>query len=113
MAKSRRGFAAMDPAKQRAIASKGGKKAHELGTAHEFTAQQAQEAGRKGGRAAHAGGKAHKFTHAEAVAAGRKGGLNSHRAARLRGTQTNSVIVDDAAKIPETTTDTGGQGDGQ
>src|SRR5439155_11106305 len=47
--KSRRGFAAMDPAKQREIASKGGKAAHEKGRAHEFTPEQAREAGRKGG----------------------------------------------------------------
>jgi uncharacterized protein len=48
---SRRGFASMDEEKQREIASKGGKAAHEKGTAHEFTSQEAQEAGRKGGQA--------------------------------------------------------------
>lgn len=47
---SRRGFAGMDPAKQREISSKGGKAAHEKGTAHEFTADEAREAGRKGGQ---------------------------------------------------------------
>ncbi len=46
---SRRGFASMDPEKQRAIASKGGKAAHAKGTAHEWTAEEAREAGRKGG----------------------------------------------------------------
>jgi general stress protein YciG len=46
---SRRGFASMDPEKQRAIASKGGKAAHAKGTAHEFTPEEAREAGRKGG----------------------------------------------------------------
>ena len=46
---SRRGFASMDPDKQKAIASKGGKAAHAKGTAHEFTAEEAREAGRKGG----------------------------------------------------------------
>ncbi len=46
-----RGFASMDPAKQREIASKGGKAAHAKGTAHEFTSQEAREAGRKGGQA--------------------------------------------------------------
>lgn len=45
----RRGFAAMDPAKQKAIARKGGKAAHEKGTAHEFTPDEARAAGRKGG----------------------------------------------------------------
>lgn len=41
----------MDEEKQREIASKGGKAAHEKGTAHEFDSKEAQEAGRKGGEA--------------------------------------------------------------
>ncbi len=49
MAKSDRGFASMDPNKQRAIASKGGRAAHAKGTAHRFTPEEAREAGRKGG----------------------------------------------------------------
>lgn len=48
-----RGFAAMDPETQRKIASKGGKTAHALGRAHEFTPEEARAAGRKGGLAAH------------------------------------------------------------
>ena len=44
-----RGFAAMDEQKQRQIASKGGKAAHEKGTAHEFNSDEARQAGRKGG----------------------------------------------------------------
>src|SRR5438067_7795810 len=76
--KSRRGFAAMDPAKQREIASKGGKAAHAKGRAHEFTPEQAREAGRKGGLRAHQRGTAHEFTREEAREAGRKGGLSSH-----------------------------------
>lgn len=48
---SGRGFASMDPEKQRDIASKGGKAAHEKGTAHEFDSEEAREAGRKGGEA--------------------------------------------------------------
>ena len=47
--KSNRGFASMDPARQREIASKGGRAAHEKGTAHEWTAEEARQAGRKGG----------------------------------------------------------------
>jgi len=43
----------MDPEKQRAIASKGGKAAHAKGSAHQFTSDEAREAGRKGGRASH------------------------------------------------------------
>lgn len=46
-----RGFASMDEDKQREIASKGGKAAHEKGTAHEFDSEEAREAGRKGGQA--------------------------------------------------------------
>lgn len=46
-----RGFASMDPEKQKEIASKGGKAAHQKGTAHEFTSEEAREAGRKGGQA--------------------------------------------------------------
>lgn len=48
---SGRGFASMDEARVREIASRGGKAAHEQGTAHEFTSEEAREAGRKGGRA--------------------------------------------------------------
>ena len=44
-----RGFAAMDEEKRREIASKGGKAAHEKGTAHEFTSKEAAGAGEKGG----------------------------------------------------------------
>ncbi len=51
MAKSRRGFAAMDEQTQRSIASKGGRAAHKKGTAHEFTSEEAKAAGQKGGRA--------------------------------------------------------------
>ena len=47
--KSRRGFASMDPQRQREIASKGGKAAHAKGTAHEFDSEEARRAGRKGG----------------------------------------------------------------
>ena len=46
---SRRGFASMDPAKKREIASRGGRAAHEKGTAHEFTPDEARQAGKKGG----------------------------------------------------------------
>src|SRR6478736_261981 len=48
---SNRGFASMDPEQQRAIASKGGKAAHQQGVAHEFNSEEAREAGRKGGEA--------------------------------------------------------------
>ena len=60
--KEDRGFASMRRERQLEIASKGGKAAHEKGTAHEWTSE-------------------------EARAAGRKGGLASHRARRARGAQ--------------------------
>lgn len=44
-----RGFASMSVEKKREIASKGGKAAHAMGTAHTWTSQEAQAAGRKGG----------------------------------------------------------------
>lgn len=47
--RSNRGFASMDREKQREIASKGGRAAHQKGTAHEFDAGEARAAGRKGG----------------------------------------------------------------
>lgn len=50
MQKIRKGFAAMDKAKQREIASKGGRVSHQKGVAHEWTSEEAREAGRKGGR---------------------------------------------------------------
>jgi hypothetical protein len=53
VAKEDRGFASMDRVKQKEIASKGGKAAHQKGTAHEWTSEEAREAGRKGGMASH------------------------------------------------------------
>ncbi len=59
--KQRRGFAAMDPSKQKEIASKGGKASHAHGTGHEWNASSARDAGRKGGLASHGGrGKDHR-----------------------------------------------------
>lgn len=45
--KSLRGFASMDPQKQREIASRGGRTAHENGSAHKFTSEEAKAAGKK------------------------------------------------------------------
>jgi general stress protein YciG len=53
MATEDRGFASMDPEKQREIARKGGRAAHEKGTAHEWTTDEARTAGRKGGITSH------------------------------------------------------------
>jgi uncharacterized protein len=70
--KSKRGFASMDEDKQREIASKGGKAAHEKGTAHEFTPEEAREAGRKGGEAV-----SQDRQHMSEI--GRKGGESSRK----------------------------------
>jgi len=50
-AKSRRGFAAMSAERQREIASQGGRAAHRQGVAHEWSAEEALQAGKKGGQA--------------------------------------------------------------
>ncbi len=73
-AKRRRGFAAMSPEKHRAIASLGGKAAHQKGRAHKFNTEEARAAGRRGGQAlsvdqqymadlGRRGGKANKGKH--------------------------------------------------
>ncbi len=47
-----RGFAAMDPNRQREIASRGGRAAHASGNAHVFSPAEAAAAGRKSRRGA-------------------------------------------------------------
>lgn len=51
--RSSRGFASMDPQKQREIASEGGRAAHKQGVAHEWSSEEARAAGRKGGQNSH------------------------------------------------------------
>jgi hypothetical protein len=46
----KRGFASMSAERRRDVASKGGRRAHELGTAHQFNSEEAQSAGKKGGK---------------------------------------------------------------
>jgi general stress protein YciG len=81
--KSNRGFASMDPQRQREIASEGGRAAHEKGTAHEFTSEEAREAGRKGGMARSANrrnamnGSASASSHASGGSSGSQGGGHS------------------------------------
>jgi len=76
---SKRGFASMDPNKQKEIASKGGRAAHAKGTAHEFTSDEARVAGRKGGEAV-----SRDRAHMSAI--GREGG---HSRGRTRQVQSN------------------------
>lgn len=57
----------MSADKQREIASKGGRAAHEKGTAHEWTAEEARTAGRKGGQVSRGGrGRLEVFEHHDA-----------------------------------------------
>jgi general stress protein YciG len=53
--RKRHGFAAMEPDALRELARRGGAAAHQAGTAHEFTSEEARAAGRKGGLARHSG----------------------------------------------------------
>lgn len=73
---SKRGFAAMDEATQRMIASKGGQAAHQKGTAHEFDSEEARRAGQKGGEAV-----SRDREHMAEI--GRKGGESRQSANRL------------------------------
>ncbi len=88
---SKRGFASMDPAKQREIASKGGRAAHAKGTAHEFTSDEARVAGRKGGEAV-----SRDRAHMSAI--GREGGHSRGRARQTQPGQstasTSSAVID-------------------
>ena len=77
--KSKRGFASMDVNRQREIASKGGRAAHQKGTAHEWTSDEARVAGRKGGEVV-------SRDRAHMAAIGREGG--EARGARNRRRQT-------------------------
>lgn len=51
--KKPRGFAALSPEQRAEISRKGGRAAHEKGTAHQFDTEEARAAGRKGGIASH------------------------------------------------------------
>ena len=84
--KSKRGFASMDAARQRDIASKGGKAAHAKGTAHEWTADEARNAGRKGGEVV-----SRDRAHMEAI--GRAGGEARGRARQLAALQANGAAA--------------------
>src|SRR4051812_2651537 len=81
---SRRGFASMDPNRQKEIASKGGRAAQAKGTAHEWSADEAREAGRKGGEPV-------SRDRAHMAAIGREGGGagSANRRAQQQGGQGN------------------------
>ena len=78
-----RGFASMNSERQKEIARKGGKAAHEKGTAHEFTSEEARAAGRKGGERVSAD-----RSHMSRI--GRLGGRSS--AGRRQATQSDGAF---------------------
>ena len=92
MATSKRGFASMDPSKQREIASKGGRAAHAKGTAHEFTSDEARVAGRKGGEAV-------SRDRAHMAAIGREGGHSRGARARAAAAGAAGAAVGAAAAV--------------
>jgi uncharacterized protein len=80
--KERRGFASMTPEKQREIASKGGRAAHQKGTAHEWTSEEARQAGRKGGQVSR-GGRGRLIVSAEQAPA-----MGADTGTMIRGSET-------------------------
>jgi hypothetical protein len=94
---AKRGFAAMDEATQRAIASKGGQAAHQKGTAHEFDSEEARKAGQKGGEAV-----SRDREHMAQI--GRKGGESRQSAARANaeknasGSAARSTVSEQSTK---------------
>ena len=104
---SKRGFASMDRTRQREIARLGGRAAHQRGTAHEFTRDEAREAGRKGGVAV-----SQDREHMARI--GRRGG--ERRSARLSSLRTGpanagSNATEDTVEMPVPGTDISGDED--
>ena len=121
---SKRGFASMDPAKQREIASKGGRAAHAKGTAHEFTSDEARVAGRKGGEAVsrdrahmsaigreggHSRGRSRTTTPTSAAT----GGIDTERDNFERASDRGSNSSTTAASRPESSSETRGAAAGR
>ncbi|BAT51180.1 hypothetical protein NOS3756_01020 [Nostoc sp. NIES-3756] len=88
---SKRGFASMDEDKQREIASKGGQAAHAKGTAHEFTSEEAREAGRKGGETV-----SQDREHMAEI--GREGGKNSHGGGRKKQDNEDTTEIENSGE---------------
>jgi uncharacterized protein len=88
---SKRGFASMDEDKQREIASKGGQAAHAKGTAHEFTSEEAREAGRKGGETV-----SQDREHMAEI--GREGGKHSHGGGRKKQNNEDTEEIEDSGE---------------
>src|SRR5271155_4832091 len=90
---SNRGFASMDRERQREIASKGGRAAHQKGTAHEWTADEARVAGRKGGETV-----SRDRDHMAAI--GREGGgARSGSVRRRAAVERGDAVVEDRSRV--------------
>lgn len=76
--KGKRGFAAMDPEKQREIARKGGRSVPNDKRSFSKNSELAATAGRKGGQSVDPAKRSFSMNHALAAKAGQKGGLRSH-----------------------------------
>jgi general stress protein YciG len=85
--RSSRGFAAMSPERQKQIASEGGRAAHRLGVAHEWSSDEARNAGRKGGQIV-----SQNREHMSEI--GRRGGQNSGGRRNRSSQQNNSEEKD-------------------
>jgi general stress protein YciG len=87
-----RGFASMDPDRQREIASSGGKAAHASGNAHEFDSSEAREAGKKshGGQSQNSAGGGSDASRTQAkTSVGIQGGTSEQHAAAGRQSHKN------------------------
>src|SRR5690349_15278182 len=80
--KGHQGFASMDEERRREIASEGGHASHEKGAAHEFTSDEAAEAGRKGNQARNMAHASRESGEASATHAG--GESTTHEGERVR-----------------------------
>jgi general stress protein YciG len=92
------GFARLTPEQRRALGSKGGRTAHERGTANKFTPDIASRAG----KIPHQRGTAHHWTSEQAREAGRKGGVAARTTRSKRSTTTagEGVVADESESEP-------------
>jgi hypothetical protein len=92
---SSRGFASMDPARQREIAAQGGRAAHQKGTAHEFTPEEARRAG----------SMSHKNSQsartATATGTGSQGATGSQAGAASQGAQSSQQASQQGGSQPQ------------
>jgi uncharacterized protein len=82
---SNRGFASMDPERQREIASQGGKAAHESGNAHEFNSEEARAAGKRSHGGQGGGGGSAGSSRGSGSSGGSSGGESGGSSGAERG----------------------------